>query len=95
MPRQPFHYKDKGMMAMIGSGAAVAEMGPHHHELHGHVAFVAWLGVHACPMSGIHERADAFMSWAWDYMGSSRSGSMFESADSTRIDWGDDDPSSG
>ena len=37
-PRTPFHYKDKGIMAMIGSGAAVAEMGAHHHELHGHVA---------------------------------------------------------
>ena len=34
-------------MAMIGGGAAVAEMGAHHHELHGHVAFAAWLGVHA------------------------------------------------
>ena len=37
-PRQPFHYKDKGIMAMIGDGAAIAEMGAHHHELHGHVA---------------------------------------------------------
>ena len=38
-PRTPFRYKDKGIMAMIGDGAAVAEMGKHHHELHGHVAF--------------------------------------------------------
>ena len=43
-------------MAMIGDGAAVAEMGPHHHELHGHVAFAAWLGVHAWLMSGVHQR---------------------------------------
>ena len=34
-PREPFHYKDKGIMAMIGDDAAIAEMGPHHHELHG------------------------------------------------------------
>jgi NADH dehydrogenase FAD-containing subunit len=33
--------QDKGIMAMIGSGSAVAEMGA-HHELHGHAAFVAW-----------------------------------------------------
>ena len=51
-------------MAMIGDGAAVAEMGAHHHELHGHVAFAAWLGVHAWLMSGVHQRVDAFMSWA-------------------------------
>ena len=63
-PRKPFHYKDKGIMAMIGDGAAIAEMGAHHHELHGHVAFVAWLGVHAWLMSGVHQRVDAFVSWA-------------------------------
>ena len=50
-------------MAMIGSGAAVAEMGAHHHELHGHVAFAAWLGVHAWLMSGVRQRVDAFVSW--------------------------------
>ena len=69
-PRTPFHYKDKGFMAMIGDGAAVAEMGAHHHELHGHMAFAAWLGVHAWLMSGVHQRADAFLSWGWDYVGS-------------------------
>ena len=31
---QPFHYKDKGIMAMIGRKAAVAEVGEHRHELH-------------------------------------------------------------
>ena len=35
-PRKPFHYKDKGIMAMIGDNAAIAEVGAHHHELHGH-----------------------------------------------------------
>jgi NADH dehydrogenase len=90
-PRQPFHYKDKGIMAMIGSGAAVAEMGAHHHELHGHVAFAAWLGVHAWLMSGVHERVDSFVSWAWDFLGSSRSGAMLDDPEQARIDWGDDD----
>ena len=33
--RKPFHYHDKGIMAMIGRGAAIAEVGPHRHELHG------------------------------------------------------------
>jgi NADH dehydrogenase len=90
-PGQPFHYKDKGIMAMIGSGSAVAEMGAHHHELHGHVAFAAWLGVHAWLMSGVHERVDSFVSWAWDFLGSSRSGALLEDPDQARIDWGDDD----
>jgi NADH dehydrogenase len=92
-PPQPFHYRDKGIMAMIGSGSAVAEMGAHHHELHGHVAFAAWLGVHAWLMSGVHERVDAFVSWAWDFLGSSRtSAALLDDPEQTRIDWGDDDP---
>ena len=45
--REPFHYRDKGIMAMIGRKAAVAELGAHRHELHGRFAFAAWLGVHA------------------------------------------------
>ena len=89
--RRPFHYKDKGIMAMIGDGAAVAEMGAHHHELHGHVAFAAWLGVHASLMSGVRQRVDAFVAWGWDFLGSSRASSIVEDPDAAKIDWGDDD----
>ena len=90
-PREPFRYKDKGIMAMIGDGAAVAEMGKHHHELHGHVAFAAWLGVHAYLMSGSRTRIDAFIAWASDFIGSSRASSIIEDPDAARIDWGDEE----
>jgi NADH dehydrogenase len=93
-PLQPFHYHDKGIMAMIGDGAAVAEMGAHHHELHGHIAFASWLGIHAYLMSGVRERIDSFVSWAWDFLGSSRSGAMLDDPEKSRIDWGDDDADS-
>ena len=33
--RQPFRYRDKGIMAMIGRNAAVAEVGARRRELHG------------------------------------------------------------
>jgi NADH dehydrogenase len=89
--RRPFHYKDKGIMAMIGDGAAVAEMGAHHHELHGHIAFAAWLGIHAWLMSGVRQRVDAFVSWGWDFLGASRSSSIIDDPDSARIDWGEED----
>ena len=46
-PRHSFQYFDKGIMAMIGRNSAVAEVGEHRHELHGAIAFAAWLGVHA------------------------------------------------
>jgi NADH:ubiquinone reductase (H+-translocating) len=66
-PTKPFVYKDKGIMAMIGRNAAVAEVGKHHHQVEGPVAFAAWLGVHAMLLSGVHSKTDAFLSWAWDY----------------------------
>ena len=90
-PRKPFHYKDKGIMAMIGDGAAIAEMGKHHHELHGHVAFAAWLGVHAWLMSGVRTRVDAFVAWASDFVGASRASSIIVDTDKARIDWGDEE----
>jgi NADH:quinone reductase (non-electrogenic) len=88
--RKPFHYHDKGIMAMIGRGAAVAEMGEHHHELHGPIAFSAWLGVHAWLMSGVRQRADAFLSWGWDYFSKGRR-QVLDRSDAAKIDWGDDD----
>jgi NADH dehydrogenase len=90
-PREPFDYHDKGIMAMIGRGAAIAEMGEHRHELHGAIAFAAWLGVHAWLMSGIRQRVDAFISWAWDYFGKTRAPQVLDRSDAAHIDWGDDD----
>ena len=90
-PSENFDYHDKGIMAMIGRNAAVAEMGEHRHELHGAVAFAAWLGVHAWLMSGTRQRVDAFVSWAWDYFGKTRAPQVLDSSDAGRIDWGDDE----
>ena len=87
--REPFKYHDKGIMAMIGNGAAVAEVGRRHQELHGVVAFSAWLGVHAWLMSGVRQRVDAFVSWAWDFLGSSRDDAVIDPT-SPVIDWGDE-----
>ena len=78
-------------MAMIGRGAAVAEMGAHHHELHGSVAFASWLGVHAYLMTGVRTRIDAFVEWGWDYFSKSRGPQVLDRSDAGRIDWGDDE----
>lgn len=91
-PRKAFHYHDKGIMAMIGRGAAIAEVGPHHHELHGVVGFSAWLGVHSLLMTGVRNRIDAFVEWGWDYFSSTRGPQVLDRSDAARIDWGDDEP---
>jgi NADH dehydrogenase len=89
-PRKGFHYHDKGIMAMIGRGAAVAEVGPHRHELHGVIAFSSWLGVHAALMTGVHNRVDAFIAWGWDNFTRSRGPQVLDRPDAARIDWGED-----
>ncbi|MBG0564593.1 NAD(P)/FAD-dependent oxidoreductase [Actinoplanes aureus] len=65
--RQPFHYRDKGIMAMIGRKAAVAEIGPHRHELKGRFAFAAWLGVHAQLLANAGAEMRAFAAWLDDF----------------------------
>src|SRR3954466_7045699 len=88
--RKPFHYKDKGIMAMIGRGAAIAEVGPHRHELHGVIAFSAWLGVHAALMTGVRTRIDAFVEWASDYFSGNRGPQVLDRSSAARIDWDED-----
>lgn len=95
-PRRPFHYRDKGIMAMIGRNAAVAEIGGHRYEIDGPIGFAAWLGVHAVLLSGIREKTDTFMKWGWEYVSNTRPDTLIESRSSVAIDWGDDDhPESG
>jgi NADH dehydrogenase len=87
---KPFAYKDKGIMAMIGRNAAVAEVGKHRHQVDGPIAFAAWLGVHAMLLSGVHARTDAFLTWAWDYFDRDHAATLESSARPQRIAWGDD-----
>jgi NADH:ubiquinone reductase (H+-translocating) len=89
-PRKSFHYHDKGIMAMIGRGAAIAEVGEHRHELHGVIAFSAWLGVHATLMNGVRNRVDAFITWGSDYFTSNRGPQILDRSDAARIDWDED-----
>jgi NADH dehydrogenase len=65
--REPFAYRDKGIMAMIGRRAAVAEIGEHRHELHGRLAFTAWLGVHAELLANVGAEMRAFTTWAEEF----------------------------
>jgi NADH:ubiquinone reductase (H+-translocating) len=95
-PRGDFHYNDKGIMAMIGRGAAVAEVGAHRHELHGSIAFAAWLGVHAALMSGVRNRIEAFVDWGWDYFSKTRGPMVLDArASAAQINWGEDEDEGG
>jgi NADH dehydrogenase len=86
---KPFHYLDKGTMAMIGRGAAVAQV--KGVELQGKLAFTAWLGVHAALMTGGSNRVSAFRSWAIDFFGSERAPQALDRSGTARMDWDDDE----
>src|SRR5690606_27761448 len=64
----PFRFRDMGVMAMVGRGHAIAEMGPRRFQIQGMLAFLAWLGVHLVLLSGWSQRAAAFVSWFRDYL---------------------------
>ena len=90
-PRKPFAYRDKGIMAMIGRGAAIAEVGKDHHEIHGQLAHMAWLGVHAALMTGTRAKLEAVIDWGWDRFSSTGGPHVLDRGDAAQIDW-DDDP---
>ena len=77
-------------MAMIGRNSAVAEVGEHRHELHGPVAFAAWLGVHAALLTNTRARIEAFVEWAWHYFSGVATDPILDRSEQARIDWNDD-----
>jgi NADH dehydrogenase len=62
----PFHYIDKGSLATVGRGCAVAEVGS--LRLSGLVAWMAWLGIHIFYLVGLHRRVIVLTQWACLYL---------------------------
>jgi NADH dehydrogenase len=64
-PRRPFHYVDKGTMAVIGRSAAVAEIAGMRFS--GLLAWLLWCFVHIFFLIGFRNRLIVMMEWAWAY----------------------------
>ncbi|MDQ6835966.1 MAG: NAD(P)/FAD-dependent oxidoreductase [Actinomycetota bacterium] len=69
-PVRPFRYRDKGNLATIGRGAAVAELGP--IRLSGVPAWLIWLGVHIWYLIGFQNRLVVMLRWAISFLTSGR-----------------------
>jgi NADH:ubiquinone reductase (H+-translocating) len=69
----PFRYRDKGIMATIGRGSAVAELtgpGPlRGRSISGFAGWLAWLGLHLVYLVGGLNRLVVFVNWFWRYLG--------------------------
>lgn len=61
----PFHYFDKGTMAVIGRGNAVARI--FGINFRGFIAWVVWLFLHLYYLIGFKNRLIVLLSWAYDY----------------------------
>ena len=62
----PFHYFDKGNMAVVGPGFAVLQSGKIH--ISGFLAWLAWAGVHLQFLAQSSLRASVFLQWVWTYL---------------------------
>jgi NADH dehydrogenase len=63
---KPFRYQDKGAMAVIGRGAAVATI--FGLTFHGFLAWLIWLGLHLAYLIGFRNRMVVLLNWAYDYL---------------------------
>jgi len=64
---EPFEYFNKGTMAQVGRGAAVVEL-PTGGTMTGHLAWLAWLGVHLSLLNGAEEKCGVFVDWGWNLL---------------------------
>ena len=77
-------------MAMIGRGSAIAAMGKRRREVHGPVAFAAWLGVHLLLMTGARARMRAVVDWIFVNVSRTRGPQLLDRAGAADIDWSED-----
>jgi NADH dehydrogenase len=64
-PLQPFRYKDYGIMATIGRGAAVGEI--FGLKVSGFFAWLFWIFLHIFWLIGFRNRFVVMTEWAWAY----------------------------
>ena len=65
-PRRPFRYANKGMLATIGRGAAVADL--NGLRFSGFLAWALWVFIHVLYLIGFRNRLLVMSEWAWAYL---------------------------
>ncbi len=64
--RPQFHYNDKGSMAMIGRGNAIAAIGKIHYG--GFLGWISWNLLHVMFLVGFRNRFKVMLDWFWNYV---------------------------
>jgi NADH dehydrogenase len=63
---KPFHYHDKGSLAVIGRAAGVADLG--RLKFGGTLAWLAWLFIHLMYLVQFRNRVIVFIRWGFQYV---------------------------
>jgi NADH:ubiquinone reductase (H+-translocating) len=75
----PFHYFNKGDMAVIGRAAAVANI--FGFQVSGLIAWLAWLFVHLMYIVEFQSRVVVFVQWGFEYLTFSRGARLITGVD--------------
>lgn len=84
-PPMPLRYRDKGMMAVLGRGDAVAELpllsrsataSRYPLRFGGLSAWVLWVSVHIVYLIGFRNRLKVLLDWGWNYFTSRGAGAI-------------------
>lgn len=76
---RPFHYFDKGTMAVIGRAAAVAQIGP--LRISGLLAWLVWLFIHLMYLVEFSNRILVFVHWGFLYLTFNRGARLITGSD--------------
>jgi len=68
-------------MAIVGRGAAVAEIGRLHFS--GYLAWLAWLFIHIVELVEFENKILVLIQWGWYYFGRNRAARLITSTSAT------------
>jgi NADH dehydrogenase len=69
---KPFRYLNKGNLATIGRGRAVADFGNGKLKVNGPLAWLLWVFIHLWYLVGFQNRAVVFLRWMFSYVTAGR-----------------------
>ncbi len=78
-PRRPFHYRNKGQLAVVGRGKAVADLPG--AGFGGFPAWLIWIFIHIAYLIGFRNRVLVLIQWAWSYVTYGRGARLITGSD--------------
>jgi NADH dehydrogenase len=75
---QPFRYRDKGNMAVVGKNFAILEAG--HLRSSGFVTWLVWAMLHVLTLPQLQNRFRVQTQWFWSYLTGQRSSRLISEA---------------